>query len=135
MISSIVTVECLDSTHDDRRTIVTSFVKIDGQGWRESAGSSARAKKEHQERLARNAPQTMREKLEAKYPADKPEAFQMRRVVGDPYGRHRYRLECQLCGITVPAREEKLFPILDRLVEAGASSITLAVLRATLGKH
>ena len=46
--------------------------------------------------------------------------------------RHRNSLRCELCGDNVPARREKLDPILDRLAEEGSTSITLRFLRAIL---
>lgn len=47
-------------------------------------------------------------------------------------GWNRYRLRCDLCGVTVPVREDKLFPVLDTLSANGVLSITLAGLAAIL---
>lgn len=142
---NFVTVDCLDSTHEGRRVFVTKFIKIEddasdgrelsGQGWRESPGSTAKTRKAHREKMKREQPRTAREKLAMRLRADKPHAYQGRGLVGHPGFRARYDLRCELCGDTVPAREEKLFPILDRLVEADAPSISLAVLRAILPKQ
>lgn len=47
-------------------------------------------------------------------------------------GRLRYRLECGLCGLNVPARAETLHSLLDKLAEAGVSIVKLAVLARVL---
>jgi hypothetical protein len=53
-----------------------------------------------------------------------------------PVDRVRYRLECDLCGYTVPVREEKLYAVFDKLrdhlPEAGYFTITLDMLRRAL---
>ena len=133
-LDDMVTVLCTDSTHEGERTIVTRFIKYEGQGWREAPGASARASKAHREMVEQEKPQTIREKLQLKQLADKPHAFQDRGFDGSRM-RSRSNLRCELCGVTVPTRDEKLFPILDQLLGAGAQAITLGVLRATLGKH
>jgi hypothetical protein len=46
--------------------------------------------------------------------------------------RARSLLTCKLCGDTVPVRQEKVIPILDRLAEAGVDEISLAALAARL---
>lgn len=45
--------------------------------------------------------------------------------------RVRYNLECD-CGVTVPARSENLYPILDMLAAANKTDISLRALAARL---
>lgn len=47
-------------------------------------------------------------------------------------GRIRYRLECGLCGLNVPARSETLHPVLDKLAKAGVSVVRLSALAGIL---
>ena len=46
--------------------------------------------------------------------------------------RWTYEFKCHLCKTTVPARGEKLTPILDKLADSGEPSISLAVIRTCL---
>jgi hypothetical protein len=46
--------------------------------------------------------------------------------------RRRPNLQCRLCGLSVPAREENLIPILNTLGAAGVSCISLTGLAARL---
>jgi hypothetical protein len=47
-------------------------------------------------------------------------------------GRKRYNLPCEVCGVTVPARDERLQPILDIIHSAGLQSLPLTALPARL---
>lgn len=53
-------------------------------------------------------------------------------VTMGPRVRHRNSLRCDQCDDSVPARREKLDPILDRLAEEGHKSISLSLLRTML---
>jgi hypothetical protein len=47
-------------------------------------------------------------------------------------GRKRYNLFCDVCGYTVPVRDERLQPILDTLLAAGVHSLALTALSTRL---
>lgn len=47
-------------------------------------------------------------------------------------GRKRYNLRCEVCGVTVPVRDERLQPILDTAHAAGVHSLALTALSTRL---
>lgn len=149
-----ITVFCQESTHEGKRAIVTRFKQLEqmqaSQGWIEEQGTSTMTR-------TTGTPCPLPDPLgpELKLPPepDKPRASQFlddedrdsgqdgpwARVEGEAdelrvvaRGRQRYRFHCPLCGTTVPAREEKLFPILDGLRTAGLFEVSLSGLAATL---
>ncbi len=124
------------------RTEVAFFSRgLDGQ-WSAapafSARHSAAAEQEtaRQEAIEVEGESAFERALRFANKGDKPESFQGLRQ-GVPLTdagalRHRYRLECELCHLTVPARGEKVQAVFDRLAQEGVSEVRLADLAPIL---
>lgn len=130
-----------------RRSVVVKLWQLDGR-WRAYEPRSARQKAELANRPRPTTPASgLREKLARKLPrGDKPEPLQIversstrRRAEDGEWecipGRSRWDLRCEMCGLTVPARDERLQPLLDNLATAGVSEISLAAIGRMLRKQ
>lgn len=117
IVMPVVTVVCEERSHEGKRATVGSFEHLSGR-WRATLTRSRGVdvnfdKSTHSDLLdANDSPLHMGDQS---WPV-----------------RERYNLRCELCGFTVPARRERLDPILDRLADAGVSTVSVRALGAIL---
>ncbi len=121
-----------------RRAEVALFSRVLDDQWLADPAYSARhsAAVRQQEVVEVEGESAFARALRTANKGDKPESFQGVRQGVPPTDagalRYRYRLECELCKMTVIARGEKIQALLDRLARAGVSEISLAALGARL---
>lgn len=121
-----------------RRAQVATFSRQDGGRWQAPPAFTAHQRREIKNALApsrRDGESDLEFALRTASKGAKPETFQgiLQGVPPDEFGmRRRYRLKCEMCGTTVPARLEKLERLLDQLTAKGVSEISLTALAARL---
>lgn len=132
-----ITIFCAESSHEAHPYVVASFwpgeimfgedVDVPWQDWREGGDVDDRTNDAGIE----TAPATRRT---GALLDDNAYTRETRDVWGNNDGplRERFALRCPMCGLSSPARAEKLFPILDQLRRAGVHTITLAALAPRL---
>lgn len=132
-----ITVYCADNSHADRPFVVASFSPGDivfgphvdqpWQDWREGAEVDDELNDAGQQ-VAPTARRTG-----ALLDGDAHTSKQRDRWGNNETSlRERFSLSCPICGLSAPARAEKLFPILDGLRRAGVPSISLSGLAPRL---
>jgi len=114
-----VVVVCGAASHSRKIVMVGCFGRSAGDGW------------------ALLPPRGARNEwgMEHLYDDDTPLGESEFGMTAEPVGptRRRYGLRCRLCDLSVPARAEKLHPLLDRLAEhADAWKLDLSELRTIL---
>lgn len=119
-----VRVYCNEPSHEPKVAKVETYQRIESGKWRAT------------DNLASTAANWQR-KQEGKPPTKSvgAEVKTLEAIDGEQWKTvrwSRHRLVCPLCNLTVPARTEVLWPVLDTLADNGHDEVTLRVLGAIL---
>lgn len=142
MIPDTVVVQCKDRAHEPQIEVIETFIaERDRSGavvdirvlassalhggvevWR-TAGARVHADADAERHRKDTNPVTRLNDDDRPVDND----FEARRTV--------YELRCRLCGIDVPARKEKMLPVVEKYLAIGEPYIELAALARRLGKQ